>query len=244
MDGTGFDALCLGLYGLEEEDEFINGCQKEVLETKIKEKEEGAGQQNDAQGNMSTLGGNNQNVSETGALSFNSGPNISQIDAKMENLPISTLQSDSLNVTSPEDPTENDEAEKGLGTRVGTLQSTSQIEAVMNNPLRRGPSMKNKSHVTPGAIPLVQSPVPAGMSYSGLAAETGQGAKINSVDKPRHPPSCQNGLGKLGRDALYNSNKKKAEMAHKSQRTFKDVGQGSLVFRCSGLRVCCLSLRK
>ena len=27
-------------------------------------------------------GGNNQNVSETGALSFNSGPNISQIDAK------------------------------------------------------------------------------------------------------------------------------------------------------------------
>jgi hypothetical protein len=243
MGGTGFDALCLGLDGLEEEDEFINGCQNEVLKTKIKEKVERTGQQKDAQSNMSIVVGNNQHA-ETGNLSYNSGPKSSQIDDKNGNLSISTLQGDNSNINRPISQMENEETEKGLGTRVGTLQSTSQTETVMNKALGRGPSTKYKDSITPGAIPLVQSQIAAGMSYDVLAAETGQGGKINSVDKQRHAHSSQNGLGKLGKDALNASGKTKTEMAYKSHRTFKDVGQGSLVYRCSGLRVCCLSLRK
>ena len=40
MDGTGFDALCLGLHGLEEEDDLVNGYQNGVTDSKENEKDD------------------------------------------------------------------------------------------------------------------------------------------------------------------------------------------------------------
>jgi len=238
MDGTGFDALCLGLHGLEEEDDLVNGYQNGVTDSKANEKDDVTREQKDAEGNTLTVDDNNQDA-ETGTLSLSSRPETCQIESKKEILSTSSLLVGDVKTSPSVDLIDNEAGRRG-GTRAGPLESISQTEAVMRRALVRDGHANNRDQVIPGTIPLVQDEAPAGMSDGGLPTETGQGAKVDLIKKQRHGHSCQNGLGKLGKDAINALGKNKSGMAQHSQRTFKDVGQGSLVYRCSGLRVCCL----